>query len=51
MQNQQIKQHGESYPGRQLKEIQLDEPIRYGNNDPIEKWLSDLLCLDATKEV
>ena len=34
-----------------LKEIQLEEPIRYGMNDPIEKWLSDLLCLDATKEV
>lgn len=37
--------------GRQLKEITLDEPIRYGVNDPIERWLNDLLCLDATKEV
>ena len=37
--------------GRQLKEVQLDEPIRYGNNDPIEKWLNNLLCLDATKDV
>lgn len=27
---------GETMPGRSLKEIQLDEPIRYGNNDPIE---------------
>lgn len=37
--------------GRQLKEITLDEPIRYGSNDPIERWLNDLLCLDATKDV
>lgn len=37
--------------GRGLKEIQLDEPIRYGNNDPIESWLTGLLCLDATKSV
>ncbi len=33
-----------------LKEVQLDEPIRYGQNDPIEKWLNDLLCLDATQD-
>lgn len=37
--------------GRQLKEVQLDEPIRYGLNDPIERWLNDLLCLDATQEI
>lgn len=29
----------------------LDEPIRYGVNDPIEKWLNDLLCLKATEEI
>jgi len=29
----------------------MDEPIRYGTNDPIESWLNKLLCLDATKEV
>lgn len=34
-----------------LKEVQLDEPIRYGQNDPIEKWLNDLLCLDATNDI
>jgi len=34
-----------------LKEISLDEPIRYGSNDTIERWLNDLLCLDATKDV
>jgi N-acetyltransferase 10 len=35
---------------RSLLEVQLDEPIRYGPNDPIEKWLNNLLCLDATNE-
>lgn len=33
---------------RNLKQIKMNEPIRYGNADPIEKWLSDLLCLEAT---
>ena len=37
--------------GRMLKEISLDEPIRYGINDPIEKWLNELLCLNATSEI
>lgn len=37
--------------GRVLKELTLDEPIRYGNDDPIEKWLNDLLCLKATEEI
>ncbi|KAH8740787.1 hypothetical protein FG386_002749 [Cryptosporidium ryanae] len=29
-------------------ELTLEEPIRYGRNDPIENWLHSLLCLDAT---
>lgn len=29
----------------------LDEPIRYGVNDPIEKWLNEILCLDATEDL
>ncbi|EHN00538.1 Kre33p [Saccharomyces cerevisiae x Saccharomyces kudriavzevii VIN7] len=33
---------------RQLREIALDEPIRYAPGDPIEKWLNKLLCLDVT---
>jgi N-acetyltransferase 10 len=33
---------------RNLKQVKLTIPIRYGNLDPIEKWLSDLLCLEAT---
>lgn len=34
--------------GRQLREILLDEPIRYAPGDPVEKWLNKLLCLDVT---
>lgn len=34
--------------GRTLHEITLEESIRYRPGDVVEKWLSDLLCLDAT---
>lgn len=37
-----------SASGRILHEITLNESIRYRPGDVIEKWLSDLLCLDAT---
>lgn len=33
---------------RTLREVTLDEPIRYAPGDPVEKWLNKLLCLDAT---
>ncbi|EPY21209.1 N-acetyltransferase 10 [Strigomonas culicis] len=33
---------------RQLKEVALQDPIRYGPNDPVERWLNKLLCLDTT---
>lgn len=33
---------------RELKEVSLEEPIRYGSNDPIENWLNDLLCLNCS---
>ncbi|EIW67515.1 hypothetical protein TREMEDRAFT_33355 [Tremella mesenterica DSM 1558] len=33
---------------RSLREIKLEEPIRYSPGDQIEKWLNSLLCLDAT---
>lgn len=36
---------------RTLKEINLTTPIRYGAGDPIERWLNQLLCLDATLSV
>ncbi|XP_033752198.1 RNA cytidine acetyltransferase-like isoform X1 [Pecten maximus] len=37
-----------SASGRVLHEVKLNESIRYANGDPVEKWLNDLLCLDAT---
>ncbi|KAJ6228927.1 RNA cytidine acetyltransferase [Anaeramoeba flamelloides] len=39
--------HSSSLKNRDLKEVELQDPIRYSVNDPIEKWLNDLLCLDA----
>lgn len=33
---------------RNLKEVILDEPIRYAPGDPVEKWLNKLLCLDVS---
>ncbi|CED84392.1 duf699-domain-containing protein [Phaffia rhodozyma] len=33
---------------RSLKEIKLEEPIRYSHGDKVEKWLNTLLCLDAS---
>jgi N-acetyltransferase 10 len=35
--------------GRLFKEVQLQEPIRYAPADPIEKWMNELLCLNATE--
>ncbi len=35
--------------GRVLKEVVLEEPIRYGMGDPVETWLHRLLCLDAAR--
>lgn len=37
-----------SAAGRVLHEIQLNESIRYRMGDNVEKWLNDLLCLDAS---
>ncbi|ODV92384.1 hypothetical protein CANCADRAFT_971 [Tortispora caseinolytica NRRL Y-17796] len=36
-----------SVSARSLREITLEEPIRYAPGDPVEKWLNDLLCLDV----
>ncbi|KAJ1752604.1 N-acetyltransferase 10 [Coemansia sp. RSA 1821] len=33
--------------GRSLKEVVLEEPIRYSLGDGTEQWLNKLLCLDA----
>ena len=37
-----------NFSGRTLHEVTLNESIRYAEHDPVEKWLNDLLCLDAT---
>lgn len=36
-------------PARTFREILLQEPIRYSLGDPVERWLNDLLCLDAAE--
>lgn len=33
---------------RSLIEVTLTTPIRYSSNDPVEKWLNALLCMDVT---
>lgn len=33
---------------RNLKEVTLNEPIRYSSGDHVESWLHQLLCLDAS---
>ncbi|KAI1299816.1 hypothetical protein EDD11_006421 [Mortierella claussenii] len=42
------KATGTAMSARTLREIELKEPIRYAPEDPTEKWLNKLLCLDAT---
>eukprot|EP01094_Clydonella_sp_ATCC50884_P023743 TRINITY_DN576_c0_g1_i2.p1 TRINITY_DN576_c0_g1~~TRINITY_DN576_c0_g1_i2.p1 ORF type:complete len:1048 (+),score=416.78 TRINITY_DN576_c0_g1_i2:107-3250(+) len=37
-----------SATGRVLREVALQEPIRYAAGDPVEKWLNQLLCLDCS---
>ncbi len=34
-------------PSTIVKHVDMDEPIRYGKDDPVEKWLFDALILDA----
>jgi N-acetyltransferase 10 len=34
--------------GRVLREVTLEEPIRYAADDCVEKWLHQLLCLDVS---
>lgn len=35
---------------RSFKEINLEQAIRYADNDPVENWLNKLLCLDCVKD-
>ena len=34
-----------------LLQVTLRESIRYTVGDPVEKWLNDVLCLDATESI
>lgn len=36
---------------RMIREVKMEIPIRYGLNDPVETWLNEFLCLDATQAV
>ncbi|HID43091.1 MAG TPA: tRNA(Met) cytidine acetyltransferase [Archaeoglobaceae archaeon] len=31
----------------EIERIHLEEPVRYGNEDPVERWLYDVLLLDS----
>lgn len=42
------KKENAAATGRTLHEIALEESIRYKPGDSVEKWLTRLLCLDAT---
>ena len=42
---QEIKRN----PSFVVSELEMKTPIRYSENDGIEKWLHGLLCLDATE--
>jgi len=41
------KVSGNASVGRVFREVEMETPIRYASNDPIERWLYDVLCLDA----
>lgn len=41
------KSSGGEVLGRTLREVTLDEPIRYAPGDAVEKWMNKLLCLDV----
>ena len=35
--------------GRVVRQLELKESIRYAENDAVERWLYDLLCLNVTE--
>ncbi|KAK9918544.1 hypothetical protein WJX75_004887 [Coccomyxa subellipsoidea] len=45
------QQGGAAGMGRTFREVQLQEPIRYGAGDKVEAWLNELLCLNASEHV
>ncbi|KAF6202384.1 hypothetical protein GE061_004783 [Apolygus lucorum] len=51
LRNQTNAPETKNVTGRVLYEVKLEESIRYQPGDRIEKWLTDLLCLDATNSL
>ncbi|XP_071931337.1 RNA cytidine acetyltransferase 1-like isoform X3 [Coffea arabica] len=51
--NSQISAAGKNdcHSVRKFQKLELKESIRYAAGDPIESWLNNLLCLDATSSV
>eukprot|EP00300_Choanocystis_sp_HF-7_P007698 c15461_g1_i1.p1 GENE.c15461_g1_i1~~c15461_g1_i1.p1 ORF type:complete len:1046 (-),score=255.99 c15461_g1_i1:31-2880(-) len=49
--DQSSAEEGGSSGVRMLREIELEEPLRYATGDGVEAWLNNLLCLDATKSL
>jgi N-acetyltransferase 10 len=48
----QIRKSSQSNQGvKYLRETDMNIPIRYNLNDPIENWLGNLLCLTAAKNL
>ncbi len=45
------KSHEANPNARVLREIVLEEPIRYRRGDSVEAWLNALLCLDCVQHV
>ena len=39
---------GELNGYKRLRELTMTDPIRYGLNDEVERWLNELLILNAT---
>ena len=46
--DQNKKGSTELHSFRKFKEVTMTDPIRYAANDVVEKWLNDLLLLNAT---
>lgn len=38
-------------PNTKIRTVEMEEPIRYSKGDPVEKWLFDVLLLDAEPAV
>jgi N-acetyltransferase 10 len=46
--SQSIKKSKIKTPFIPVRELSLSQPIRYAPGDPVEAWLNQLLCLDAS---